>query len=69
MSQKEWFALALRILGAMKLIEAFDDCIAAYDIHVGLFKPQMSTVGSAMNHAAGLAALGFISCALVERSP
>ena len=60
MSQREWFATALRVLGVMKLIESIDDCITAYDISARLFTPQSTTVGGAMNHAIGMALIGLV---------
>ena len=60
MSQREWFATALRVLGVMKLIESIDYFIEAYDINTGLYHTQTISLGGAMNHAIGKGLIGLV---------
>ena len=60
MSYRNWFSLALRILGVMQLIEAADMLLQAYDIHAGVFTPQIATVQGSLNYAIVHGAIGII---------
>ena len=51
---KEWFTLALRILGMWELLYAASYLMTALDVSVGLYRPPAgSTFGGAMLHTFG----------------
>jgi hypothetical protein len=50
MTPRDIFVTAMRIVGALQLIRAFDAALEAFDIFSGYFKPVSTTVGACMTH-------------------
>jgi hypothetical protein len=57
MTPRQWFALVLRTLGAMSLVNAVDYLTTAYDVFKGLYSTSISPLGQ-INHAVVHVALG-----------
>lgn len=57
MTPRQWFALVLRTLGAMSLVNTIDYLTTAYDIAKGLYPGSLSSLGQ-INHAVIHTALG-----------
>jgi len=77
MTQRTWFSLALRILGAMQLVEALKMLVQAYDIQTKALIPQAATVAGSLHYAFAEALIAlalllgapFLSGLLVGRDP
>ena len=50
MTPKDLFVTALRVIGALQMIRAFEYALEAFDISAGYFKPYKDTVGACMTH-------------------
>jgi hypothetical protein len=50
MTTRDLFVTAVRIIGVLQLIRAFDSALEAFDIYSGYFRPVSTTVGACMTH-------------------
>ena len=50
MTAKDAFVTALRVIGVLQLIHAFEYALEAFDISAGYFKPVSQTIGACMTH-------------------
>jgi hypothetical protein len=60
MTPRHWFALALRILGVMQLIDALTMLVQAYDIHASVFTPQVATVIGSLHYVYAHMLIGWV---------
>ncbi|HMF85220.1 MAG TPA: hypothetical protein VK598_02595 [Nitrospiraceae bacterium] len=58
MTSKDWFTLALRVVGVLKLIDAADYFVQAFDISTHLFRPSSTTLGACYSHIFVYLAIG-----------
>ena len=58
MISKDWFTLALRVIGVLKLIDAADYFVQAFDISTHLFRPSSTTLGACYSHIFVYLAIG-----------
>ena len=50
MTAKDAFITALRVIGVLQIIHAFEYALSAFDISAGYFKPLSTTIGTCMTH-------------------
>lgn len=50
MTPKDLFVTALRVIGVLQIIRAFEYALEAFDISAGYFKPYKDTIGACMTH-------------------
>ena len=50
MTPRDLFVTAMRVIGVLQLIRAFDYALEAFDIYSGYYKPMMTTIGSCATH-------------------
>jgi hypothetical protein len=60
MTPRDWFALALRVLGVMKIAEGFQALMVAFDIRVEAFHTQTGTVAGELHVAFGFFLMGLV---------
>jgi hypothetical protein len=58
MAPREIFVTAMRVIGVLQLIRAFDYALEVFDIYSGYYKPVMTTIGSCMTHTVFFFVLG-----------
>lgn len=58
MTPRDIFVTAMRVIGVLQLIRAFDYAVEAFDIYSGYYKPVMTTMGSCMTHTVFFFVLG-----------
>jgi hypothetical protein len=58
MTSKDWFTLALRVIGVLKLVDAADYFVQAFDISTHLFRPSSTTLGACYSHIFVYLAIG-----------
>ena len=58
MTPRELFVTALRVIGVLQLIRAFDYAVEVFDIYSGYYRPTMTTIGSCMTHTIFFFVLG-----------
>ena len=58
MAPRDIFVTAMRVIGVLQLIRAFDYALEVFDIYSGYYKPVMTTIGSCMTHTVFFFVLG-----------
>jgi len=58
MEPRDIFVTAMRVIGVLQLIRAFDYALEVFDIYSGYYKPVMTTIGSCMTHTVFFFVLG-----------
>jgi hypothetical protein len=58
MTSRDWFTLALRVIGVLKLIDAADYVVQAFDISTKLFRPSSTSLGACYSHILVYLAIG-----------
>ena len=46
MTPRDIFVTAMRVIGVLQLIRAFDYALEVFDIYSGYYRPTMTTIGS-----------------------
>jgi hypothetical protein len=60
MTPRDWFALALRVLGVVKIATGFEALMTAFDIRMEVFHTTVGTVAGEMHVAFGLFLVGLV---------
>jgi hypothetical protein len=58
MTSRDWFTLALRVIGVLKLVDAADYVVQAFDISTHLFRPSSTSLGACYSHIIVYLAIG-----------
>ena len=58
MTSRDWFTLALRVIGVLKLIDAAGYLVQAFDISTHLYRPYGTTLGACYSHIFVYLAIG-----------
>jgi hypothetical protein len=58
MAPRDIFVTAMRVIGVLQLIRAFDYALEVFDIYSGYYKPVMTTIGSCTTHTVFFFVLG-----------
>jgi hypothetical protein len=54
------FAVAIRLIGIWKILEALELCIGLFNVTSGASKTELLSSTSYLNHAVGAGAIGFV---------